>query len=1369
LTVHRQIRQYAATAAAVELLAARRRRLEQTGTSELTFREVRRLVEKGFRNDTDLLDAVDRLLGVALVLSPLALGPAALPALSLIGAKNELVKLGQYAVKKVAARGDGDFLETNRRMAAACCLITFTAYFDALQEALPSVLKQLGLTSWEKLVLARDALDRQASTADLDPAHVERGSDLTSIAIPFPHPLIGPWGDDLHRKGLYEEMTKGFLRLLNGLSWWEGAGADVRTYIRGRLAKVPEAANEMFASQYYRLAADHEQFFVWSNIHAHKKTQALTEGLSQEVRRQATLVEAASTRVDLGLAKLQAAIEAQPVPPSGADRVCSELHAMYAASVAEPIIDDKYAGGEEAVVVYPKKSDIFVPQAFKAVRYEGASVHLEDEGVWQSRPVQDDLGRFLLHYLSTPYSAEAPLLILGHPGSGKSLLTEMFAARLAPPHFNPVRLELRDTDPEADVQTQIEEQIREDTGRTVNWADVASQLRGSPPVVILDGYDELLQASGQVYGNYLTKVQKFQRREAVQGRPVRVIVTSRITLIDKAAIPAGATVIRLLEFDVDRRRQWTDVWNAHNAAYFARSGVRPFQPPTTGKLAALAEHPLLLLMLALYDSQENRLAGEHGLDQTLLYHSLLTRFIDREHRKGESGEVYAALRPDERMERVERDLQRLGVAAVGMFNRRQLHIHRDQLDADIDYFKLQRKVPVRPGARLTQADLLLGSFFFIHESRTRSLDPHSEGAVGQTAFEFLHNTFGEFLTADFLIGQLLQEANAIGLMRQNAALRSTLDQHLQALTDHWFACLMYTPLHTRPVILEMLREWLGHRVELDGMAPRDPLEDLDVVISAQLRMVLAGNNPPDIMRRQKETPFEPLPLLGHLAVYSLNLVVLRTVLAKQEFRFDESLLTTHEDGHRPWDQLTHLWRSWLPLESLVGLSAVITARRDGAAVRLRPRGAFGVPAGRSRLDDILNVSRALADDVTAGLAGLHVYDSPHGRVSPSDVEDWLAAGKIDLADEMTVRQAASDPRLLLRNDSLLSRLVGPGLGEELGNLSSLAAVILDAVASSPEMYSRCRSYSGPAKLDNLVCLRGAGAAALVSLCARLHPRWLPDLLGRVVSGDDADTTVRELATCDAAGAILAAAATRPANSDVLAFVRRLSELALDGTLSLRDPNACIQLAILSDETSAPELFEWAIAQLTAVLDGDRELIYTGVSADSLCRLVDLVLERSPRSASALRRIIAEAFRPSVMRGLPEALVIQLARLARQGDLAQDVVSAFYPEAELNRRTLLLLIRLVREFRQPVLTDHVLGLLGGPLAHGLADRRLRRGPGPTGADLTSRDVEDLRWLHDHIRSRPDSSAIAAVVRRLTGYDPRSSASVTRSQPSPNRRA
>jgi len=207
-------------------------------------------------------------------------------------------------------------------------------------------------------------------------------------------------------------------------------------------------------------------------------------------------------------------------------------------------------------------------------------------------------------------------------------------------------------------------------------------------LVVLDGYDELLQASGKVFSSYLKDVQHFQKSEVEQGRPVRVIVTSRVTLIDKATVPSGATILRLLEFDKNQRERWISIWNRANVNYFREANIEKFalldeNEIGAEKILSLAEQPLLLLMLALYDSEANDLRISTVLDRTKLYDSLLRRFVARERGK-EKG--FDDLNASDRKKALDVEMQRLGVAALGMYNRRKVHILATELNEDLKFF-----------------------------------------------------------------------------------------------------------------------------------------------------------------------------------------------------------------------------------------------------------------------------------------------------------------------------------------------------------------------------------------------------------------------------------------------------------------------------------------------------------------------------------------------------------------------------------------------------------------------------------------------------------------------------------------------------------
>jgi hypothetical protein len=700
----------------------------------MSLRDVRKLI-KDENMAESALDVVDDLLGAVIVLSPMVIGPAALALLPLLEVKDQFVRLGKDAIKAVTKSQASDYLDKAKRLAAANCLLTFTAYFDAFNQLLPDLMRELELTDDLKRRIAAEGAANPATELPATPPAASQhealrsfeGADLTSQSIAVPHPAAL---DDARaaRLELYQTMSKTVSGLLLVGYAWELLPPDQREHAQQAISeRVPDLAASIYEAEYLGMAIDFPQFFVWTVLRDQQEKDALIKTLAKSVgadieavgadlRTQFELVASALMSMDLGLARLAAAVREIPptsggsAPRSDLGQVAEALHLMYEDEICQLVIDDRFeADNGRPRLVYPRKADCYVPQAYRLARYTNETVHLEREDGWRNRPFHDDLGPFLMRHLESPYSVETPLLILGHPGSGKSLLTEVIAARLAYPQYTTVRVALRDVNPDLEIEDQLEAQIRRDTGRKVDWVEFAQNQAMSPPVVILDGYDELLQATGKLFIDNPLRVEKFQRREALNSRPVRVIVTSRVTLIDKAVVPPGTTIIRLAEFDTDRRAAWTAVWNGHNQAYFTQSGIRRFALPANDKIIELAEQPLLLLMLAIYDAIGNQLSARPDIDRTQLYYELLTRFIVRELSKGTAGAAFSGLPEAERRADTDRELEHLGVAAVGMFNRADVKIRGDDLNRDLRYFKAERGPAADGVRRMSRADLLLGT------------------------------------------------------------------------------------------------------------------------------------------------------------------------------------------------------------------------------------------------------------------------------------------------------------------------------------------------------------------------------------------------------------------------------------------------------------------------------------------------------------------------------------------------------------------------------------------------------------------------------------------------------------------------------------
>ncbi len=155
-----------------------------------------------------------------------------------------------------------------------------------------------------------------------------------------------------------------------------------------------------------------------------------------------------------------------------------------------------------------------------------------------------------------------------------------------------------------------------------------------PRVLIFDGYDELIQASGKTYSNYINRIAEFQAEQrAIYYICVRCIITSRMALIDKASIPCNCHVLRLCEFDNTRIRIWCEIWNAANESCFHDHNIRSLEIAPSGRINELAGQPLLLLMLALYDLNENSLQNQEDISRAELYYRLINDFVKRERGK----------------------------------------------------------------------------------------------------------------------------------------------------------------------------------------------------------------------------------------------------------------------------------------------------------------------------------------------------------------------------------------------------------------------------------------------------------------------------------------------------------------------------------------------------------------------------------------------------------------------------------------------------------------------------------------------------------------------------------------------------------------
>lgn len=587
---------------------------------------------------------------------------------------------------------------------------------------------------------------------------------------------------------------------------------------------------------------------------------------------------------------------------------CEALTHYYRAALTEPIT---LAEGMPIGLTVPTLEEGYIDHRIRVAEVTSSS-DPGRESWWIGAQAYEEARHFLTELLSSNTALKAPLILLGHPGSGKSILTRILAGSLPPTDFLPVRIELRKVPVEADLQQIIEYAARGATGENIHWPQLVEAARGARPVVILDGFDELLQATGVMHNDFLTDVQEFQKREHAVGRPLAVIVTSRIAVTDRALIPHGATVVKLEPFSEDQIRNWLGTWTRSNQMGFSRRGLTPLPAEIALNYRELAEQPLLLLMLALYDADENVLQRRSAeLGRTELYASLLKEFASREVKRQSS-----SLSAIEFEHEVEHELLRLSIASFSMFNQRSQWVRETDLDADLSVL-LNESTTISNStvkrARLTAAQLTFGRFFFIHESR-------AVGSGGELrTYEFLHSTFGEFLVAR-LVTRILGEMVSVNGPTVSQSADTGSEDMLRTL-------LSFSALTARSPIVTFMSDLL------DQLSQQRRAVATELLLRLHARALFSSD-------WSVYSDYEPIVLRAteRYAAWSVNLVVLAVLVGGEVTSsqlYPEAVDTVNE-----WRKEVMIWRSqlsgygWEELHETIALKRVWDGQRREVHLRL---------------------------------------------------------------------------------------------------------------------------------------------------------------------------------------------------------------------------------------------------------------------------------------------------------------------------------------------------------------------------------------------------------------------------------------------------
>lgn len=812
------------------------------------------------RHSPVIVEVLDRVAGAGILLGAVVHPPA----LGLVDGKQEAGRLVRDLLSPALERVRGTHGRGRHELiAAAHTTIVVAALFDALRQTIGPLYDALEVTDAEKLRLATARGEMISQSAWVD--------QLAGADLPLPSPAAG-FEENLNDRLAPQVagLTDGALAFFEGLRAWHTGAGDVvpRTVARWR---------ELYRDLYLRLSSDVPEFFVWASYGEHAATR-------DELRRVNRRLSEVLDRTSEAMGQLHDILVAGATidrPRRGTIRAA--LARTASAVLDQPLLrSSKPPGG----VSLPSVAEGFVTPSFRYAVVHGPSASaMSQEPWWTDRPIRDGLDVFLAACLAHPDSARLPLVVLGHPGAGKSLLSEILAARLPSERFAVVPVQLRRVNADDRLLVQAETALHDVLHEQISWGALAQECADVTRVVILDGFDELIQATGTTQSSYLTEIARFQAEELALGRSVAVIVTSRTIVLDRARVPDGSLVIKLEEFSDQQIGQWLTAWNRANAR------TPRFRKLTTTEIlrhGGLARQPLLLTLLSIYhaDPSAARIDAD-GISTATLYRMLLDNFIHRQvadkpgRPPGE--EQLPPLLGEARW--------RLSIAAFAMFNRRRQYVGDQDLERDLEVFLGRRRDLAQGFDRpAEQARQTVAGFFFVHVARA---DEHTEHA--RRTYEFLHATFSEYLIAERALILLDGYAQRRELYRSDPSAHEAPDDSMLR------ALLSYQPLSLRRPIVEFAR----------GLVTHHPVSRLPAMRGATRALLAQART-----RAFGCLVYEPVPpdVVDGAAAYTANLTILGVLLA-DDMVVLESLAPPDADVRRWWRSTVRLWQAGLDEEA----------------------------------------------------------------------------------------------------------------------------------------------------------------------------------------------------------------------------------------------------------------------------------------------------------------------------------------------------------------------------------------------------------------------------------------------------------------------
>jgi hypothetical protein len=428
--------------------------------------------------DAQLVEKVDKALGGAILAASIVMGPGAL---AFLEAKNAAIELSRQLLSRFGVHIRGITIPARAdRIRAASAVITVIAFMTAARDL-------IGKDQWRNLQLGPSEIIPAADRTHTKSSFI---SSLVSTGLPAPEPHQSIDELENNLREFYNRVSDRLIQLIKAMALWDRLSETERDRLTVTIkSQLPDLAIQEYRAGLLSLAIDVPELAIWINLQEHAVTRAAVGDFDTAI------IEMIRVSQDVRTALKGTNAILQTVTSGLQTNVTRWRRSLIDANTYElrrPLLDMQH---EVVKVVAPILLEGYINPNFRVVEAT-REARPSAERWWNNYPSRDDLQQFLASYLTSSVAVRAPLLVLGHPGAGKSILTKVLAAQLPSEGFAPIRVSLRDVAANSSIIAQIEQAFYNTIHERISWPEFVEHLDGALPVVLLDGFDELLQATG---------------------------------------------------------------------------------------------------------------------------------------------------------------------------------------------------------------------------------------------------------------------------------------------------------------------------------------------------------------------------------------------------------------------------------------------------------------------------------------------------------------------------------------------------------------------------------------------------------------------------------------------------------------------------------------------------------------------------------------------------------------------------------------------------------------------------------------------------------------------------------------------------------